>query len=321
MNHQCRICHNHHHNISYQTREMMLGTHDHFNYFQCSQCGCLQIEIIPANLADYYPKQYYSYNDQEKLAGRALRRWGDHKRVLDITQNASLLGKFFNALSKPLDYKDYIVATELSREAKILDIGCGTGRLIMRMHMGGYYHVVGLDPFVEKNIQYSNGVRIAKETIENFADSSKDKFDLIMMHHSLEHMPDQLAPLKAAKTILKNTGHLLIRVPLCDSYAWEHYKENWVQLDAPRHLYLNTKKSMEILADTAGFTIQKIEYDSSKFQFTGSELYLKGIALNAPKKEKDIFTRKQLSQFSKQAEDLNLQAQGDQACFYLQHTR
>ena len=59
--------------------------------------------------------------------------------------------------------------------------------------------------------------------------------------------PDQRT-FSAAHDLLNKDGVLLVRVPLSSSWAWEHYRENWVQLDAPRHLYLHSVKSMEVLA-------------------------------------------------------------------------
>lgn len=317
----CRICGNQERNTLHEAREMMLGTRDTFNYFKCGNCGCLQISDIPDNLGEYYPKLYYSYDDQDKLCKKKLRQWGDHKRVEDILDHSSITGRLFNSISKPLDYANYITKPGITCQSKILDVGCGSGRLIMRMHMGGFYNVLGLDPFIERTIKYSNDVEIKKETIENFAQSTQQDFDLIMMHHSLEHMPDQLTPLLAAKNLLAKQGILLIRIPLCDSYAWDKYKEHWVQLDAPRHLYLNTKKSMKILAQKANLDITSIEYDSSKFQFTGSELYLRDIPLNANKNIKNQFSRQIIREFNAFAQILNQQGKGDQACFYLQHAK
>jgi len=34
-------------------------------------------------------------------------------------------------------------------------------------------------------------------------------------------------------------GWCVIRIPTVSSFAWEHYREQWVQLDAPRHFFLH----------------------------------------------------------------------------------
>src|SRR4030042_3937998 len=57
----CQVCGNSEKNQVYVVKEMMYGYRDEFEYFECVQCGCLQIQKIPNNLEKYYPKQYYSY--------------------------------------------------------------------------------------------------------------------------------------------------------------------------------------------------------------------------------------------------------------------
>ena len=58
--HSCRICHESS-SKTYIAKEMMYGTRDEFEYFECENCGCLQISEIPTNLGDYYPSNYYSF--------------------------------------------------------------------------------------------------------------------------------------------------------------------------------------------------------------------------------------------------------------------
>ena len=41
---------------------MMFGTRERFAYFECSACGCLQIETVPADMARHYPDNYYSFS-------------------------------------------------------------------------------------------------------------------------------------------------------------------------------------------------------------------------------------------------------------------
>src|ERR1035437_10368943 len=70
--HICRICGNSTDNRSFIARERMLGLGDEFEYFECSNCLCLQISEIPKDIDRYYPANYYSYKQPAfatKLAG------------------------------------------------------------------------------------------------------------------------------------------------------------------------------------------------------------------------------------------------------------
>jgi hypothetical protein len=105
-------------------------------------------------------------------------------------------------------------------------------------------------------------------------------------------------------------------VRVANSVAWERFGTDWVQLDAPRHYYLHSIKSLVLLANRAGLDLASIEYDSTGFQFVGSELYRRQIPLResdgAPSR---LFTGKQLRQFEADARRLNRLGRGDQAVF------
>lgn len=287
----CQICHNTDQLIYYTVSEKMMGSGDEFEYFKCPKCGCLQISKIPQNLAHYYDNGYYSFNLKNKFEEAPLRSWIDKHRVKAALFQNDILGQILNAISKPLEYIPWILEGKASLNSSILDVGCGQGRLLLRMALGGFKNLTGIDPFIENDLEYTNGVKIYKEDLQTFTEK-KHQYDVIMLHHSFEHMPEQFLALNATAKLLKSNGTILLRIPLCDSYAWEHYEKNWVQLDAPRHLFLHTKKSIELLAKNSNLVIKKIIYDSSKFQFTGSELYRRGIALNSNKKDKIFLVKK-----------------------------
>jgi len=116
--------------------------------------------------------------------------------------------------------------------------------------------------------------------------------------------------------LLKFERYLLIRIPVTSSYAWKHYGVNWMQLDPPRHLYLYSPKSLEILASKAGFIVEDIVFDSSEYQFIGSELYQRDIPLMAGWNQ-EIYSKAEVENFRLQAQKLNSTGEGDQACFYL----
>lgn len=320
MSHNCQICNNKQNLKYYNVKEQMMGTGDIFQYFQCTVCGCLQIAEIPNNLADYYGQGYYSFNVKKNHLHPSLRQWADKQRVKAVLFKHNYIGSCLNKLSKPLEYVSWLSDETISFDSAILDIGCGEGRLLLRMARGGFTNLTGIDPFIEESIAYSNGVKIYREDLYSFT-KQKHEFDLIMLHHSFEHMPDQKSSFHCISKLLKPNGVIILRIPLSDSFAWEHYKENWVQLDAPRHLFLHTKRSLKLLMEENNLIIKKTIYDSSKFQFTGSELYCRGIPLNASKKERNIFSKKELKNFDLEATRLNNEMRGDQAIFYICHKK
>ena len=64
----CRIC-NHSEGKHYNAIEMMFGMKESFGYFECDNCGCLQIKEFPGNMSQYYPPNYYSFSTVSDSAG------------------------------------------------------------------------------------------------------------------------------------------------------------------------------------------------------------------------------------------------------------
>lgn len=313
---QCRICGSEGEHRSYVAKEMMLGLRDEHRYFQCTDCECLQIEHAPDNLADYYPENYYSYHDPGKTGNplqQALIRMRDRYEVTGKNQ----LGRIMHLLS-PHAKLASLRPAKLSWDDRILDVGCGAGHLLHSLRETGFRNLLGIDPFNRADIAYPNGLRIEKRDIF----SEHGQWDLVMFHHSFEHLPKQRLHLQQAFNILKPGGMALVRIPTVSSYVWQEYGINWVQLDAPRHLYLHSVKSMEVLAEQCGFLTETVVYDSNALQFWGSKQYEQGIPLRDPHSwaespQNALFTSKEIRQFEKRAQELNAINQGDQAAFYL----
>jgi SAM-dependent methyltransferase len=201
---------------------------------------------------------------------------------------------------------------------QILDIGCGSGKLLLRLKKKGFSNLTGIDPFLHEDIFYRNGVNILKKEIKDV----EGHFDFIMLHHSLEHMSNPLETFENLYRILKPDRFVLIRTPIASSYAWKKYGANWVQLDAPRHLFLHTSKSIEIMVHKVGFEINDIIFDSTEFQFLGSEQYMRNIPLRDERSYKTkltegFFSDEEFQYFKEKAAELNKNCEGDQACFYL----
>jgi hypothetical protein len=95
-----------------------------------------------------------------------------------------------------------------------------------------------------------------------------------------------------------------------------------VQHDAPRHILIHTERSIEIGASLAGLKVVDSWYDSSEFQFWGSDLYRQGKALmqqriwtNGLGLKATLSPRVLLGRV--RATSLNRRRRGDQACFVL----
>ena len=318
---QCQICENSENNTQYEVREMMLGLRDKHTYFECSDCGCLQLAKIPENIQDYYPNEdYYSYDEVKAVTGikGALIKRRDRYAA---TGNC-MIGKLMQCL-QPHDKLPSLRHTKVTLDSKILDVGCGAGHLLHSMKEAGFKNLLGIDPFNSEEIRYDNELRIEQKSIHDLPRENKEgDWDLIMFNHSYEHVLDQQEVLEKTYQLLKPGGICMIRVPTVTSWAWRSYGVDWVQLDAPRHLFLHSLKSMHVLAEQAGFKLEEVIYDSFAFQSWGSIQYQQDIALHdensyAVSPEKSPFSKADIQEYDSLSKELNSSKSGDQAAFYL----
>lgn len=316
----CKICGNAHNNKAFEVREMMFGYREWFTYFQCSLCACLQITQVPADMAKYYPRTYYSFSRApiehfKNPIRKKIKKLRDQYAIFD----KSFLGRYFYRRRPSEHLRMLSGVAKLRPQSKILDVGCGSGSLLYALRENGFTHLLGIDPFIEKDIEYENGLRILKQDLH----AVTGEWDIVIFHHVFEHLAAPLNILQSVARLLSKEGMCLIRTPTVTSYAWEHYGVNWVQLDAPRHYFIHSTASLEKLAQQAGFALTKRVCDSTSFQFWGSEQYLRDIPLYSEQSyavnpKRTIFSKTELAAFDRQATIYNRENRGDSATFYLQ---
>ena len=307
----CRICFNEKGNQIYVVKEMMFGYRDKFEYFLCSNCGCLQIKEYPHNIEKYYPSNYYSFEKFQEKPDRYLIKYLRHKRAEYCLTGRSIIGKFIEKFKpKPLFF-DLLRICNANKDSTVLDVGCGSGHLLYGLHRIGFKHLTGIDPYITNDIKYQNSINVLKTNLKDL----DQEFDLILLMDSLEHIPQQLETLKNIYRLLKIKKFVLINIPVI-GYAWRHYGVNWVELDAPRHYYLHTIKSIKILSEKTGFEITNIIYNSNEFQFVGSEQYKMDIPMFDKRSyfvnpSNQIFSDEQLKYFKDKSVELNKNSDGD----------
>lgn len=316
MNFICKICGNTSKNEEYKVREMMFGFRDEFIYTMCLECGCLQLKDIPDNMNKYYPSNYYSFDNLR------IKAYGRTNLILNKIRTRIFFNGFnmFKSKHMPnwIDSK-WKHKYGFNLNSKILDVGSGSGLLLLRMYNLGFTDLTGIDPNINNNTLHFNKIKILKREISDI----NETFDFIMLNHSFEHLYNPLESLQKIYSITRSKGLVMIRIPLVSSYSWRKYKTNWVQLDAPRHIFLHSIKSMGLLIQEAGFLLKELSYDSTSFQFVGSEQYLRDISLMNDNNSisnglnNSIFTYEDVKKYNVLAKKLNAEKDGDQACFLL----
>lgn len=333
----CRICSTADNHSTFVGREMMFGTQEEFQYFLCRSCGCLQISHIPSNLGDYYPSNYTAYRYPETAKRgknwliQALRKLRCRTALFDKNHKLNRILKPFVGYPSAL----YATPNDVSSiggiiktagiehfDAPILDVGCGIySYWLSELENLGFTNLLGVDPLIPAH-QMHRGVQINKSELSEVV----GKYDLITLHHSMEHIPNQEATMAHIERLLSPNGVCMIRIPIVSSRVWEKYKTNWVEFDPPRHLYLHSVESLKLLASKADLEVFDVQYDSTAFEFYGSEMYARGIPLtheNSPwvNPKSTFFTSQEMKNFEILANKANLDGLGGRAAFFLRKAR
>jgi SAM-dependent methyltransferase len=301
--------------------EMMFGLGDRFTYFECADCGCCQLTDPPADLRRYYPPTYYAFAEPpQSLGRRGWRAWIDGKRTrAQLTGGGGLWAAL--ARWRPRASLAFLRHLHLkNRHARILDVGCGRGSLLAELENAGCTALVGVDRFLPADWAHGPRVRLLAGSI---ADVPEDEFDVVMFHHSLEHMPDSAAALSQAARRLRRGGTCLVRLPIASSDAWARYGSDWVELDAPRHFFLHTPRSLERVARRCGLTLVHTEFELTTMPYWGSEMYRRGLTLfdrerGAMRSPRSVFSAEEMECFTRLAKRARRRGDGGPAAFYFQ---
>lgn len=321
----CRICGNENSHPRFIAREMMFGTKETFEYFQCGGCGCLQIRSIPADLGDYYPPDYYSFNSKrvrpepKPVLRQTLERWRARNALFGHGYKlARIASQIVDLPPQVREVGPWLKKCRIhSFSARFLDVGCGSWSWwLSDLKALGFRNLLGVDPYVSADLE-NDGIPILKRRI----DEVSGRFDLITLHHSLEHIASQDQTLAAVRSLLTAGGFCLIRIPLVSSAVWEEYGTDWVELDAPRHLYLHSLDSIKLLAARAGLELVDHFSDATEFEFWGSEQCRRDVPLMAGNSFlqapwESNFTFREMSVFRKRAKEANIAGRGGRGCFF-----
>lgn len=318
----CRVCGVAEGHAVHRVPEMMFATGESFDYFECADCETLQIVTVPADLAPYYPTDYLGLPSAVPMVvptGRA-RAFLRAQRASYAVGQPNMLGRWVSKAGPsyfPYPW-EWFRQAGVGPKSAILDIGCGPGLLLAALRTQGFSKAVGQDKFQRWTIP---GVSVTDTSLEQL----HGLYDLVMLHHSFEHMPDPRSAMQQLARLCAPRGTVLIRIPVANCRAWKVYGTHWYQIDAPRHLVIPSPLGVTILAEQAGLEVFNVTFDSTPDQFACSEQYRQGIALRDQRsafqrRNSPLFSATQYGDFELRTKQANVSGQGDQACFYLRHT-
>ncbi len=144
----------------------------------------------------------------------------------------------------------------VSKEKKLLDIGCGTGDFL-KVAKDNQWTVFGIEPNGHARAianKKTNNAVFDSAHLETLAPRS---FDVITLWHVLEHLPNLEAHIARFESLLKPNGRLVIAVPNYKSFDAHYYKQFWAAFDVPRHLWHFSQTAIAKLVHQSNLTVQE----------------------------------------------------------------
>lgn len=156
--------------------------------------------------------------------------------------------------------KELSQINKIKKRGTVLDIGSATGHFLKIAKDDGW-RTFGVE--VSKSAADFAINNYALNIFNGYlseASFQKEYFDVITLHHVLEHIPSPIDFLKnEVIPLLKKNGLLVIEVPNFASIHSAVNKERWIDLRPRQHLYHFTPRSLQKTIDLSGLKLLKLK--------------------------------------------------------------
>lgn len=241
-----------------------------YDLIRCRGCGMARMDPLPALgiLQTFYPRSYgcYAQSAQAKseasswkyrLAGwRGRQGWAPlaaAKRSAAVLAEIVTGRRFTFPISVPL---------ALPKQARILDVGYGSGIWLLIMAELGYtdLHGYDIDANQENRAELAAaGVNLsAGDFLKNPYEPAS--FDCIRLQHVFEHLTNPLEVLRRCRELIRPGGILVMGFPSIQSLAFRQFGRHYACLDLPRHLFHHSPLSARAALEKSGWTIERFDH-------------------------------------------------------------
>ena len=216
-------------------------------YVECTNCHLVYQQELPSLEA---VNNIYDTNDggyfQDDYKGVDYSVGEDWIRGSAIFQISILKQYYKNQLSK----------------ATILDFGAGTGVLLHELKkVGATVEGIELSRWACQYGEKNFGVKMHDGDLFSLS-IPENKFDIIIMSHVIEHLPNPVEVVLKLKSWLKPGGILMIATPNVESTGEYLFKSKWLYYIPNEHLQLFSPHSIDFFFKKVGLRNK------------GTELYL-----------------------------------------------
>ena len=247
-------------------------------FWQCPDCRVMYASprFTQESLLDIYEQEsFVDYTFYKDWSYGKWKRENRHRSYMTQVMKLDLMARF------------------LAQEDPVLDVGCGTGLLLVEARKRGFL-VDGIEPSA-RLVEIGNRVLkvpVQQGLLEAFEPGPGHKYRGMVIWDVLEHVPDPLNMLRRCKVHLDSGGYLFVQVPnygglsnrmktfMCRKRL---RRTGFKHFGFPGHLYSFNQRSLGNLLKAGGFTPVVFESWSHHLK-EGSSGLLQGIILSVMKR-------------------------------------
>lgn len=139
------------------------------------------------------------------------------------------------------------------KKAQVLEVGCGTGHNLEMLGAYGALEACELDDCARALAAKRLGREIKSARLPDLSMFGRDSYDLVALLDVLEHVPDDVASLKAILKRLKPGGALVLTVP-ANPWMWSAHDV------AHHHFRRYSKRELKRVVREAGFEVALLSF-------------------------------------------------------------
>lgn len=182
------------------------------------------------------------------------------------------------------DYADTkrLLAAHFPNRGKLLEVGSGFGYLLDYFRKDGW-DVLGVEPNegLNRHARKALGLEVLPVILPD-ARFPEDTFDVALMMHVIEHVPDPVDTLREIHRVLKPGGMLVMETPRYDTLMFKLLGRRERSLSCFGHIYFYTSKTLRETCEKAGFRVERADKVGRSLTF-GRLAYNLGVMLRSQK--------------------------------------
>jgi len=259
----------------FRAPDRLHGVPGEFAYRRCHDCRTVfqDPRVVIEDLSLCYPDEYFTHQSPDVRSttpqtGLRLRARLRQAVIAAVRQEPmrGAIGWLGGLLSKSRRLRErafYGVMDEMApfrpSATRALEVGCGAGHLLKALdHAGWRAEGIEWDKKAAEIARRTSGRPVMVGDFKKAA-LPLAAYDLVVLNHVLEHLPDTLGCLRKIADILAPGGRAVLVYPNIESLGARTFREDWVPWEVPRHLVLPTARAIKKAAGAIGLITKSLK--------------------------------------------------------------